>query len=77
MVSVVQCRCVFSLSSCNKMSVQDTHREREVTLAVYDVIEKGPRMSKCLSKLRTTWSPTEDLVAPLWHVGPHVPVAHG
>ena len=42
MVSVVRCRCLFSLSSCYKMSVQDTHRERKVTLVMSDVIVKGP-----------------------------------
>ena len=45
MVSVVRCRCIFSLSSCDKMSVEDTHHEREVTLVMSDVIVKGPRMS--------------------------------
>ena len=29
MVSVVRCDCVLSLSSCDKMSAQDMHRERE------------------------------------------------
>ena len=48
MVSVVRCRCVFLLSSYDKMcktSVQDTHRAREVTLVMAKVIVKGPRMS--------------------------------
>ena len=29
-------------TQCEKMSVQDTHREREVTLVMSDVIVKGP-----------------------------------
>ena len=45
MVSVVRCRCMVSLSSCDKMSVQDTHQELKVTLVTSDVIVKGPRMS--------------------------------
>ena len=45
MVSVVRCLCMFSLSSCDEMFVQDTHREREVTLVMSNVIVKGPRMS--------------------------------
>ena len=45
MVSVVQCHCVFSLGSCDKVSVQNMHREREVTLVMSGVIVKGPRMS--------------------------------
>ena len=41
MVSVVRRLCMFSLSLCDKMVVQDMHREREDTLVMSDVIVKG------------------------------------
>ena len=45
MVSIVQCGCVFPLTSCDKMPVQDTHREHSFTLIMSDVTVIGPRMS--------------------------------